>query len=112
MKFFRLAYIREMMIVLTGVSFLNMGFFLAEVAVLELDKCSKLVENLVNTGFEEERESESGDSSEEKVVDLMNPHSTEHAVVLLYSLPEKKFISPDPLWDTHYLEEFSPPPEG
>lgn len=100
-----------MAILIAGLSFLNMGFFLAEVAALKIDRCSKLVENLVNSGFEEERETESGDSSGEKEVDIMSHCSFIQALAPVYSLPEKKFPSPDPLWDSHCAEKFCPPPE-
>jgi hypothetical protein len=86
-----------------------MGFFLAEVAALKIDKCSKLVVNVVNSGIEEERETESGDSAGE--VDIMNNHASVHAFAPIYSLPEEKFPSPDPLWDSHCAEKFCPPPE-
>ena len=79
MKFFRLAYVRKSLTIFTGVVFLNLSFFLAEIKALELDKRNQqLIENLVRVFSnisEEEKdvfggESHDSGSSSIKEVDL------------------------------------------
>ena len=84
MKFFRKKHIRKLMTVFTGIVFLNLSFFLAEVSALKIGKDNKqLIENLVrifSTVSEEEKDINTGESADTaasfaKEVDL---HLTEH----------------------------------
>lgn len=67
MKFFRVIPIRNIITVFTGIVFLNMSFFLAEIKALELDKHNKqLIENLIRSFScisEEERDTATGSES-------------------------------------------------
>jgi hypothetical protein len=80
MKFFRLAYIRKVLAVFTGIFFLNMSFFLAEVSALKLDEFNKqLLENMVRAFScvsEEERDAAGGEHHDSsagiKEVDLIH----------------------------------------
>jgi hypothetical protein len=113
MKFFRLPFIREMMILFTGITFLNMGFFLAEVAALKIPKDTKLIQSIAGNVFEEEREhgeSAPSDSSEAEI-DLLSHHSYVHLIALDFTIRERKGIIDDPFSDNHHLEIFCPPPE-
>lgn len=60
MQFFREIYTRSSLTFLTGMIFLNMGFFLMEVKILELHKNRQLMENISkiirSSPLEEERD--------------------------------------------------------
>lgn len=100
----------------TGVIFLNMSFFLAEVCMLEFND-DQMVENVcqlvLNAGFEEERDSHSSGSPDSalKVFGmtadaLLSRHSS---LFLIANKMHQEF-------EDHYVpadhsEKFSPPPE-
>ena len=99
----------------TGIIFLNMSFFLAEVCMLEL-KDTQMIENIcqlvLNAGLEEERDTHSSVSDAPlKVFSLLSEalllrHSS---LFLIASKMHQEF-------EDHYLhadhsEKFSPPPE-
>jgi hypothetical protein len=67
MQFFRGIYTRLSLTILTGMIFLNMGFFLMEVKILELHKDRQLMENIFkiigNSPIEEERDTTSSSFS-------------------------------------------------
>lgn len=84
MKFFRKSRVRRVMTVFTGIIFLNLSFFLAEVSALKIGNENKqLVENLIrifSTVSEEEKDINSGEPkdagfSTAKEIDL---HLSEH----------------------------------
>jgi hypothetical protein len=56
MKFFRKSHIAKLLLILAGVTFLNMSFIPAEVAFFGIDNDSALIENLAKYGVEEEKE--------------------------------------------------------
>jgi len=101
---------------LTAVIFLNMGFFLAEVCMLDLhDK--QMIENVaslvLNGGLEEERDghASSGADAPAKIFPL-----TDDAALLchatLYLIATKIYHEgDDPYLQTDYSKIFSPPPE-
>lgn len=120
MKFFRKAYIRKVMTVFTGIFFLNMSFFLAEISALNLDKYdSKMLENLVRSFScvsEEERDAtgESADSSGASVkeVDL---YLVDHmrAFGEGYTLLLKNYGNALDQWpQTRFAETPNQPPEA
>lgn len=99
---------------LTGVIFLNMSFFLAEVCLLDI-KDARMIENVcnlvINGGLEEERDthSTSGDASL-KMFSIAAGLYLHHASVFLIASK----INPDT--EDNYLhadhsEIFSPPPD-
>lgn len=113
MKLFRIRFVRDVMILIAGLTFLNMGFFLAEAAALKL-KNTKLLENIARSGFEEERdcseEIPGGDSSEEEV-DLMNSHYFIHQSIPFELALRRKGVHSARFQYPHHLEIFCPPPE-
>jgi hypothetical protein len=72
MDFIRKHFLSKVVALVAGLAFLNMSFFLAEISLLSFDK-KDLIENIakliLNTGFEEERESET--SGEHKVKEIL-----------------------------------------
>jgi hypothetical protein len=99
---------------LTGVMFLNMSFFLAEVCMLDL-KDRQVIENIcelvLNGGFEEERDAHSGTDAPLKMLSLVSEdlHLRHSSLFLIASKMHHDF-------EDHYLhadhsEKFSPPPE-
>jgi hypothetical protein len=115
MKFFRLPFIREAMILFTGITFLNMGFFLAEVTALKIPKDTKLIQSIAGNIFEEEREhgaeSAPNDSAETEI-DLLSHHTYIHQISPGFTLCERRGIIDDPFSDNYHLEIFCPPPEA
>ncbi len=74
MNVFRQRYLAKTFSLITGVIFLNMSFFLAEVTLLKFSQ-KEIIENIakliLNSGFEEERDCESsGGDTFGKEVDL------------------------------------------
>lgn len=120
MKFFREAYIRKVMTVFTGIVFLNMSFFLAEVSALKLDKYDKkMLENLVRSFScvsEEERDAsaESTDTggASVKEVDL---YLVDHIRTFTegYTLQLKNYGNyRDQMLTTRFAERPNQPPEA
>lgn len=74
MNIFRCHYLSRVTALITGVIFLNMSFFLAEVSMLKYDQ-RDLIENIANlifnSGFEEERDGESPGPDNVKEIDLL-----------------------------------------
>ena len=114
MKVFRVKFVRDVMILIAGLTFLNMGFFLAEAAALKL-KNTKLLENIARSGFEEERdggeEAPGGDTSEEEV-DLMSNHYFFQQSISFEFLQQRKSMHNERFSHPHHLEIFCPPPEA
>jgi hypothetical protein len=99
---------------ITGLIFLNMSFFLAEVALLKFEK-KELVENIAklifNGGFEEERECEGNVDHIGKEVDLlMQQVEIHHACSFLVSVRSNQILVDHYLHANHSLT-FSPPPD-
>ncbi len=82
MNSYRNIVMRNVMVFFTGLLFLNMSFFLAEVKALKLDKDKALLENIIKlvAGSLTEEEKEGGGSSGEepesfaKEIDLLYAH--------------------------------------
>jgi hypothetical protein len=104
----------KVLTLITGVVFLNMSFFLAEVSLLKYNKKEliEIAKLVLNTGFEEERDGESsGADHMGKEVDL----AVLHAQFLHRSLYLKSIATNRTLVD-HYLHAnhsliFFPPPD-
>jgi hypothetical protein len=114
MKLLRKTFTRKLFAILAGLTFLNMGFVIAEFDALGLSKQSALIQNLVNCGVEEEKETapeggEADDTFDEmdlSIHELMN-HS-----VLIYELNQNQDLDHLNLSvEPGYHENFSPPPE-
>lgn len=100
---------------LTGVIFLNMSFFLAEVCMLDF-KDKKVIENVaklvLNGGLEEERDAQTaGADASLKVYsiasgDLLMRHSS-----LFLIASRMQHESTDHYLHADHSEKFSPPPE-
>lgn len=81
MKTYRNIVFRNLMVFLTGLLFLNMSFFLAEVKALKLDRDKNLLENIckliAGSMTEEEKEacpSSEGSDTFVKEIDLLFAH--------------------------------------
>jgi hypothetical protein len=120
MTIFRQKYIKTAMIFFTGIIFLNMSFFLAEVTALKLAGNKALVENIAKLisggGLEEEKDAstetaEGGDVTV-KEVDLLAHHAFIHHAALSLIAQGRNGILNDTFSYFSYLEIFSPPPEA
>lgn len=114
MKLLRSVYTRQIFTFVAGITFLNMSFFLAEVVAFNIDKNSQLVQNFLNTGIEEEKETgEATGESDESVKELdlsIAEHLFHHKI--LFELGKKRNSILDNLTvEAGYLKKFSPPPE-
>jgi hypothetical protein len=120
MKIFRIQLIRKLTAVCTGLIFLNMSFFMAEVNALELEKKNiHLLENLVRLiagiGYEEEKDIFGDSSSSEslsKEIDLfINPHPfSSSRLEIDISASHADDILSKPISGNY--ETFTPPPEA
>lgn len=118
MLIFRNIYVRNGMALFTGLIFLNMSFFLAEVSALELTKDKQMSKNIAllisSSAAEEEKDVFGGLADEDcsvKGVDLIVAYSTHsihgHEIVI------SKYRNHDqglPLLGSY--EIYSPPPEA
>jgi hypothetical protein len=88
-----------------------MSFILAEVDALGLSKNSTLIQNIINSGIEEEKETEKGESEHGKEVFLFF-EALHHQTVLFHvgELCNKSLNNL--LLNSGYKKTFSPPPEA
>lgn len=115
MNSFRQHFLAKVFTLITGVIFLNMSFFLAEVSMLKFTN-QELVENIVklisSSGFEEERDGETScnDSSAKEVGILIHQIEIHHTALFLTT--EKIIrIKDDHYPHANYALNFSPPPD-
>lgn len=114
MKIYRNQTTTRIFSLLTGVIFLNMSFFLAEVCLLEF-KDKQMIENVcnlvLNGGLEEERDAHtSGSDVPLKMFSMSGELSLHHSSLFLIAAKIHRDC------EDHYLhadhsEIFSPPPE-
>lgn len=116
MPVFRTQWLKTFLTFLTGVIFLNMGFFLLEVKVLGLDQDKQLMENIsrmvAGAALEEERDytpQSSGFAEEEY---LAGHHSGDHAASLFLISENASHLFDDGICHHGYVKKFNPPPEG
>jgi len=119
MLIFRNTYVRNVMALFTGLIFLNMSFFLAEVSALKLTLDKKMVENIAklisSSAAEEEKDAFGGHADEDcsaKEVDLIfnyDAHTFNSHILLIKS---NRYIHDQQLLLPGSYEIFSPPPEG
>src|SRR5687767_3322661 len=98
---------------LAGITFLNMSFILAEFDALGLSMNSPLIQSIINSGIEEEKEtsSESGEGDPAKEVHLFLQHTLNHYIILFQTGQQRNKALDN--FSTHagYKQNFSPPPE-
>jgi hypothetical protein len=118
MFIFRQAFIKNVMTLFTGIIFLNMSFFLAEVSALKLSQDKKMFANIVKlistSAAEEEKDAFAGTDEDcsSKEVDLIFNYSV-HTLFSFAILINNKSLNLDqgiPLLGNY--EIYSPPPEG
>jgi hypothetical protein len=117
MRELRHKLVRITFLLITGLCFLNMSFFIGEVALLNLSKDDASIEFVIKIliagGFEEE--SETADEHEKpnaKSSDLFLSHSLYHHHHL-FLIAQQRFGSLNILVPhSGHLEIFSPPPEA
>lgn len=117
MRLFRLKYVSNTLTLFTGIIFLNMSFFLAEVSALKLHKDKKMMENisklLSGSAAEEEKDIFGGSDEDNtaKEIDLIfNYHTYDPGYVSLLSKNKLDVFSRGVPQLGNY-EIFSPPPE-
>ena len=116
---FRNPYVMNMMAFFTGLIFLNMSFFLAQVSALKLTEDKKMIENIAklisSSSAEEEKDAFGGHADEDcsaKEVDLIfnyNTHTLDSRILLIKN---NRYIHDQSLLLLGNSEIFSPPPEG
>ncbi|WP_254151566.1 hypothetical protein [Chryseosolibacter indicus] len=91
-----------------------MSFFLAEVAMLGIDKNSTLVKTFVTSGLEEEKETnssgESGGDDIKEVILSLEEHICHYRIICTTETQRNKIFSNIMTLDGH-KQIFSPPPE-
>jgi hypothetical protein len=118
MLIFKKLYVRNLMTLFTGLVFLNMSFFLAEVAALKLNQDKKIFSNIVklisNSAAEEEKDAFGGTDEDcsAKEVDLIFNYLTHsvHSYGLDVNNKRSVFDQGVPLLGSY--EIYSPPPEA
>lgn len=109
MRLFRFKAIKRLMLLITGITFLNMGFFVAEASMLKLK--TKLVQTITSSGFEEEREHETSSEDSVKEIDLLTGLVFTHNTTFILFAESRKVVGNDPFANHHHVEVFCPPPE-
>ena len=113
MKFLRTVYTRNIIALLAGLAFFNLGFLQTELCMLHLKECGALYQSLAN-GFEEESEAGSESSEEETSKEALkfslhvhDPWERSFSFAIKRHSPfESLFLNPG------YKSTFSPPPEN
>jgi hypothetical protein len=117
MQFFRKSCLRWILTVFTAVIFLNMGFFLFEVKLLELHKDRQLMQNIskmmAGAAFEEERDcsTSSGPNLAEEEY-LLGHHSKNYSGSYFLIADHASILLNDGTSEYGYLKKFCPPPES
>ncbi|MFZ6009969.1 MAG: hypothetical protein ACOYXT_06420 [Bacteroidota bacterium] len=116
MKIFREKISGKIMIFFTGLTFLNMSFFLVEVTALKLGKYKNIAENIARlvSGAAAEEESDGCNETEDataKEVDLLIHNNLNHHALLFLSAQKRNDFFESKTLHPDHLEPFSPPPE-
>jgi hypothetical protein len=114
MRIFRSIGFQRLLVMIGGIAFLNLGFVVTEFRLIAPGAKNALIDNLANTGFEEEKETDGETSSESSVkeVDLSISnylHHVSHLVLVAQKSIQHYF---DSALDRGFKEIFSPPPEN
>ena len=115
MMMFRNLTVTKTFSFLTGVIFLNMSFFLAEVCMLDL-KDKQMIENVcnlvINGGLEEERDAHgTGGDVPLKIYSMVSDHLLMRHSSLFLIAAKKHQDAEDHYLHADHSEIFSPPPE-
>jgi hypothetical protein len=114
MKLLRTKCIRNLLTLITGLTFLNLSFFLIEVEILKLDKKSSLIQNFTNSGIEEEKESgesTEGSSKETAKEEYLSLEQRIHHKIVFCSIERSSKVLHNLLTCPGYKKIVSPPPE-
>lgn len=119
MLIFRILYVRNAMALFTGLIFLNMSFFLAEVSALKLTQDKKMIANIAklisSSAAEEEKDAFGGTADEDcsaKEVNLIFNYTT-HTIYGYTSLIKNlRCVLNQGLPLLGSYEIYSPPPEA
>lgn len=115
MKVLRYQAVTRTFCLITGIIFLNMSFFLAEVPMLDL-KDKQMIDNIcklmLNGGLEEERDGHSGgsDAPSKEFSLSINESLLRHSAFYLITSKIHQ-ISEDLYPHANHSEKYSPPPE-
>jgi hypothetical protein len=117
MQLFREKCLRWILTLFTGIIFLNMGFFLLEVRMLDLHKDRQLMENiskmLAGAAFEEERDAGTNSTSvniaEEEYT--LGHQTSDHSGSYFLIAEKISHLLNDGTTGHGYLKQFCPPPE-
>jgi hypothetical protein len=118
MIIFRNLLVKDIMTLFTGLIFLNMSFFLAEVSALKLTQDKKMIANiakLISSSAAEEEKDAFGGADEDcsaKEVNLIYSHTTHTIHRYILDINSKRCIINHGLPQIGNYEIFSPPPEA
>ncbi len=118
MKFIRSNILSKVFTVFTAATFLNMGFFVSEVKIFELDldreMAQHIAELILNVGMEEERDLGDDHREEGKTpldeVFISPVHATDSMLYVLSHL--RKWNHGIPPHSPHVADKVTPPPEA
>ena len=105
------------MTLVTGLIFLNMSFFLAEVSALKINQDKKMFSNIIklisNNTAEEEHDAFGGpdEDSSAKEVDLIFSYSTHTIHTFVIKIDKKRTVFDQGIPLLGSYEIYSPPPE-
>lgn len=118
MNFFRNKYVSHGLALFTGIVFLNMSFFLAEVSALKLDQDKVMVANIAKliagSSAEEEKDAFGGSTDEDataKEIDLIFSYTIYTPDGFFYIAKSKGHLMDHGLPRLGNYEIYSPPPE-
>jgi len=113
MRVFRHLYLRYVIVYLTAMLFLNLSFLRVEVAWLNCDDSSDLIENIAFLLSSSEEERESGETEDTfKEVDLLSHESLTYNISFFELSQGIKWLLNDRFFYHSYLKKFNPPPES
>jgi hypothetical protein len=118
MLIFKKLYVRNLMTLFTGLIFLNMSFFLAEVSALKLNQDQKMFTNIIklisSSAAEEEKDAFGGTDEDcsAKEINLIFNYSTHSLYSYISDVNKKRSVFDQGIPLLGSYEIYSPPPEG
>ena len=113
MSIFRKSYFKTFFLLFTGITFLNMSFILAELQAIGIARDSAVIQNFINTGLEEEKETSSETEGDPASEFLPSLHHDANFGIELYTISVlKSILNFNNDVRPGYLNSFYRPPEA
>ena len=111
MKLIRHGCYSRFFTVFAGAIFLNMSFVVLELSEIGIERSSPLFANILNSGFEEEKETETGEHDASKELFFNGDGNLKHHVISYLAATERSRILGNLSIRPGFKDRFFPPPK-